>query len=481
MSSESKSNNKRKFTVILLLLLFITIIIENSFNHFFEQAEKKKQEFSIYEAEDGIMKGVKVLQNKNGYSGDGFVSNFNSPNDFIEFRVSVKKEGEYIIKIGYLVPKGWGDKRTKLIINGESIGEKVLIESNVFTETTWEIIKLNQGVNKIKLISNWGNYDIDYIKVKPATNKEINSISKKPVNPNATKKTKKLMSYLVNNYEKKIISGQQNMAFVDWINDITGKKPAIVGFDFKDYSTSLVKRGIKSYDVLRAIEWDKQGGIVQFQWHWNAPKDLIAWERGFYSDATNFNVEYAFNHPKSTEYKLILEDIDAIAIQLKRLQSENIPVLFRPLHEAEGGWFWWGSQGPEPAKKLYRLVYDRLTYYHKLNNLIWIWNSSSPEWYPGDKYVDIVSYNYYPKDVNYGSVKNEYERMVNLVSRKKIVTMSENGPIPNPQGLIEDKAYWSWFLTWDSYVKTKNSATHLQEVYNNSNVITLDDLPNFNK
>lgn len=209
------------------------------------------------------------------------------------------------------------------------------------------------------------------------------------------------------------------MAFVDWINDITGKKPAIVGFDFKDYSTSLVKRGIKSYDVLRAIEWDKQGGIVQFQWHWNAPKDLIAWERGFYSDATNFNVEYAFNHPKSTEYKLILEDIDAIAIQLKRLQSENIPVLFRPLHEAEGGWFWWGSQGPEPAKKLYRLVYDRLTYYHKLNNLIWIWNSSSPEWYPGDKYVDIVSYNYYPKDVNYGSVKNEYERMVNLVSRKK--------------------------------------------------------------
>lgn len=188
MSSESKSNNKRKFTVILLLLLFITIIIENSFNHFLSRQRKKKQEFSIYEAEDGIMKGVKVLQNKNGYSGDGFVSNFNSPNDFIEFRVSVKKEGEYIIKIGYLVPKGWGDKRTKLIINGESIGEKVLIESNVFTETTWEIIKLNQGVNKIKLISNWGNYDIDYIKVKPATNKEINSISKNRSIPMLQKK-----------------------------------------------------------------------------------------------------------------------------------------------------------------------------------------------------------------------------------------------------------------------------------------------------
>lgn len=62
-------------------------------------------------------------------------------------------------------------------------------------------------------------------------------------------------------------------------------------------------------------------------------------------------------------------------MQLKRLQSKRIPILFRFLHEADGGWFWWGAQGPEAAVKLYRLGYDRLTNYHKINNIIWVWNS----------------------------------------------------------------------------------------------------------
>src|ERR1043165_6132408 len=133
-----------------------------------------------------------------------------------------------------------------------------------------------------------------------------------------------------------------------------------------------------------------------FCWHWNAPKDLIdqpgkEWWRGFYTEATTFDVTMAMNDVTSDEYTLIIRDIDAIATQLKRLQSANIPVIWRPLHEAEGKWFWWGAKGAEPCKWLWKLLYDRLVNEHHLDNLIWVWTSTgnpdATQWYPGDDYV----------------------------------------------------------------------------------------------
>jgi len=82
-------------------------------------------------------------------------------------------------------------------------------------------------------------------------------------------------------------------------------------------------------------------------------------------------------------------------VQLKRLQDAGVPILFRPLHEAEGAWFWWGAKGPEATKELWLLLHDRLTNHHKLNNLIWVWNSLLPAWYVGDDTVDILSADVY--------------------------------------------------------------------------------------
>lgn len=57
--------------------------------------------------------------------------------------------------------------------------------------------------------------------------------------------------------------------------------------------------------------------------------------------------------------------------------------------------FQWGAQGPEPAKKLWDLVYDRITNFHGINNIIWVWNSIAEDWYPGDDVVDILSADVY--------------------------------------------------------------------------------------
>lgn len=138
-------------------------------------------------------------------------------------------------------------------------------------------------------------------------------------------------------------------------------------------------------------------------WHWNAPVGLYdtdeqPWYSGFYTEATDFNISTALADTTNANYTLIIRDIDAIAEQLLRLQDANVPIIFRPLHEAEGAWFWWGAQGPEPCKKLYDILYNRLTEHHGLNNLIWMWNSLAPAWYPGDETVDILSTDVYADD-----------------------------------------------------------------------------------
>jgi mannan endo-1,4-beta-mannosidase len=312
-------------------------------------------------------------------------------------------------------------------------------------------------------------------------------VGKEPVNPEATPEAKALMSFLVDQYGKTILSGQQELFNLAWLDRHVGKWPAIVGFDLIDYSPSRVERGAKSTEVEKAISWAAQGGIVTFVWHWNAPKDLIdqpgkEWWRGFYTEATAFDLEKALRDERSEEYRLLLRDIDAIAAQLAKLREANVPVLFRPLHEAEGGWFWWGAKGPEPAKALYRLLYDRLTRHHRLNHLIWVWNSVSPDWYPGDDVVDVVSYDSYPQDGDYGPVGKPYEDLVALVRDRKLVAMSENGPIPDPDLLEAHRVDWSWFCTWDGDFLTdgkKNSLDHVKKVYHHEKVLTLDELPDW--
>lgn len=169
-----------------------------------------------------------------------------------------------------------------------------------------------------------------------------------------------------------------------------------------DYSPSRVERGTVGTAVEEAIQHHNRGGIVSVLWHWNAPTGLYdtaeqRWWSGFYTAATDFDVATALSSTTNANYTLLIRDIDAIAVQLKRLQTAGVPVLFRPLHEAEGAWFWWGAKGPEPAKKLWGILYERLTVHHKINNLIWVWNSILADWYPGDATVDILSADVYAK------------------------------------------------------------------------------------
>lgn len=306
------------------------------------------------------------------------------------------------------------------------------------------------------------------------------------IDPQASSQTSTLLSYLISTYRTHILAGQQSREDADYLAGLTGKHPAIVGLDLMDYSPSRVEHGATSDVVEQAIAWSQQmGGILTLSWHWNAPAELVdsetwPWWKGFYAEATTFDFATAMYDLQSQEHELILRDIDAIAVELQRLEDAQVPVLWRPIHEASGGWFWWGDWGPEPYLALWRLLYDRLVNYHGLHHLIWVWNGQAPEWYPGDVYVDIVSEDIYDAALDYDPQQQAYLDALSYAGMPKLVALSETGVLLDPGRLLASEARWSWFMLWSGeFANTElwNEDAMKLEVYASELVVTLDELP----
>ncbi len=439
------------------------------------------------EAESGSLSGTQVSTQHAGYTGTGFVTGFDSDGDKVTMTVDVTKGDLYNLYIRYAAP--FGEKYNFVYVNNVNLGSVQFAASNSFKETLVGKVYLDKAVNTIAIVKEWGYFELDNIRLEKTLPSEINLIASNVVTPNPSAATTELYSFLAKTYGKVILSGQYG-GDVEFsrIKSVSGKTPLIRGFDLIEYSPSRVVHGATSTETEKAIAWHAQKGIVTFAWHWNAPKDLIdqpgkEWWRGFYTEATTFDITKAMNNTASEEYTLIIRDIDAIAVQLKKLKDANVPVLWRPLHEAEGAWFWWGAKGPEPCKWLWKLVFDRLVNYHQLNNLIWVWTSTASaaatDWYPGDDYVDIIGADIYLPAGTYSSNFIMFDNLASIFGGKKIITLSENGPMPDAERLFIERSAWSWFCTWSGSFITdglSNSATQINTVFNHEYVITLDEL-----
>lgn len=299
------------------------------------------------------------------------------------------------------------------------------------------------------------------------------------VTPGATKEATALYQFLKDNYGKKILSGVMTLNSFDetsWLKTNTGKEPAIVGLDFMHCN-----RNYTWYDNEQPIKdaktyWDRNG-IPVLCWHWRDPSRKT---EEFYTSKTSFDVS-KINDPASDEYKAMISDIDFVAGLLKKLQEQNVPVIWRPLHEAAGGWFWWGAKGAAPCKKLYQVMYDRMVNFHGLKNLVWVWTRepNDNDWYPGDAYVDMVGRDIY-KQGDHSSQINEFNTLNALYGTKKMITLSECGSIPDVDNLVADGAAWSWFMPWYGDYTRKdihNSLDLWKKLFASSYVLTLDEMP----
>lgn len=443
-------------------------------------------------------------------ASEGGFSYLDQKGTSVSLDVNVEEAGLYELVICYCEPYDPNKKVQYLNINGVNQGEVSFQHNNTFEEISGGIVMLDKGVNTIELKAYWGYTMFDYLKIKPADESLKNlSPSRTLSNPNASDSAKRLYNYLCDQYGNHIISGQQeycgshnynlyadpdnyikdNEQEFEYLMDTTGKMCAIRGIDFLNYRSNA------TWDdnaAERTIQWvNEYDGIATVVWHWSVPSEKGSTDCNFYVESANANYT-TFSISKALEedtweHEVLMADIEEIAHQLKKLKDADVPVLWRPLHEAEGAWFWWGAEGAEPCKKLYRLLYDQLTNVYGLDNLIWVWNSytysTSPAWYPGDDVVDIVGYDKYNAAdglPNLSSISSTFYSLVQSTDGQKMVAMSENDSIPSLENLVNDKASWLYFCPWYmNYLTSEqnNPVDNLIEIYNSDYCITLDELP----
>ena len=439
---------------------------------------------------------MSVISNGNA-SGGKSVGKFENDRSYCQIKINVPSDGIYDIVIRSMGIGG--SKENDIYTDGKKVGT-FTSENNIFSDYTVSAVSLTKGDHNIRIIESWGWIELDKITVKTGAkiSNSTYNVTSSLVNKNSTANTKKLYSFLKDSYGKHVITGQQCDGGINGnefkaIKNLTGDYPALLGLDMMDYTPSRTAFGASSSAVEKAIEFANKGGIVTFCWHWNAPTEYLnstanssdGWWGGFYTQSSKFDIAKVMNGQDAKGKKLLDRDIKEIAKQLKRLEKAGVPVIWRPLHEASGGWFWWGAKGSDAYKKLWKYLYKELTNTYGCNNLIWVYNGQSADWYPGDEYVDIVGEDIYPGNHVYDPQVSRFKQAINYGSKTKITALTENGCIFDIDSAVSINALWCWFMTWggeftvngSNYSEKYTEKSVIQKMYASKHSLTLGSLP----
>ena len=455
-----------------------------------------------------------------GYSGEGFAY---VTSKAITLEVEAPEEGMYQIDVRYAQILDKSGRDQTISVNGK----KNMIKfpyTDKWTDISMGVFRLNKGTNEIEISPQYGYAAYDTITITKAMPNDYSKATSTLTDSNATSETKALMKYLKSVYGNHILSGQQEIygggmngdgnmeKEFDWLLENTGKLPAIRGFDMMNYNPLY---GWEDGTTERLIDWvTKKGGIATVCWHINVPIDFKNYTLGDevdWKDCTYKNYQSSngtFDTSKAVvegtkEYEYFMAAVDDLAEQLLLCQEAGVPIIFRPLHEAQGNegnygdgtaWFWWGDRGAEVYKDLWKLLYTTLTEKYELHNLIWEFNSynyaNSPTWYPGDDYVDIVAYDKYNVEnnrddglssgPNVSAISRIFNYLYNLVDGGKMLAISECDTVPTVENMTVEDAGWLYFCPWyGDYLMSERyqDPETLSEIYNSDYCITLDELP----
>lgn len=453
------------------------------------------------EAETGAVSGkAKVKSDRKGYKGKGYVTNISAEEDWSrEIELTDSQYYDLTITVASDVPCVNG-----IAVNGKKLQDFSASGSGKFEKVTFKNIYIEKGKTAISVIPVDGGLDVDCLTLTASEDiSKLDLTISKPAlsNKDSDYNAKALYQYLCESYGKQVLLGQHDTigtsAETDMIYKTTGKYPAI---RFGDLMLATEKDSITTDTEMNiAMDWASNDGIVGYMWHWAAPDD----KREYYADQTDFDIKKAVTKENIAQLSLedikklqkdgkvskecvaVVQDIDTVSEKLSTLRDEGIAVLWRPLHEASNGDFWWGND-KEAYKWLWKLMYERQTKYHKLNNLIWVWSAQNADWYVGDQYCDVLSCDVYDD----GNKDAQVNIMLFLqsISKNKPIAMSECGSFPDIQSIADEKAMWAFIGQWGgNYLMTddgklaeeNNTAAELIKMYNNNLTLTRDKLPDF--
>ena len=252
-------------------------------------------------------------------------------------------------------------------------------------------------------------------------------------------------------------------------------------------------------ELRLAADWGGKGGIVSCTWHWYSPTgsrgvnagafDLAAALSGQDTEGTALMGAEELDTLLENGYiseglRALAADIDKAAEFLKTLADEDIPVIWQPLPEADAGLYWWGNDA-DSFKKLWQFMFARLCTYHSLKNLIWVWNGSSAEYYPGDRVCDIVGQSFFENSsASFAGRFSALARVSDTETKALAITACDK--LPAPDYMLRDNAMWLWFAigSGDYIINSDGTLSErhtdwqsLHDAFNSEICVTLDELP----
>ena len=289
--------------------------------------------------------------------------------------------------------------------------------------------------------------------------------------------------------EMKLVSGQ----FCGWsgtakievlgkIHQATGRWPALIGLDYCAWAKEEPVIECRHPNQL-ATEYWQAGGLVTLSWHSFNPANPQG--GGLRDKGVKLADLLTAGTPAHARW---IGALDRVADGLQELQAAGVVVLWRPLHEMNGGWFWWGAQEPADYIRVWRHMFDYFTQTKGLHNLIWVYGpnkgSHAADYYPGDGYADLVGLDAYTDFIDPAHITGYPE----LIALNKPFGFAEFGPhgASNPPGDYDYRRFLAgmaehfprsrFFMSWDmKWNPAENKFA--REFYTDPHVITRDTLP----
>jgi hypothetical protein len=294
----------------------------------------------------------------------------------------------------------------------------------------------------------------------------------------AQKKT--LTGVQVNEYEVYIDCTSADRLFA-----LTGKRPAVLGLELMN---AIAYPPYADYLIDRAVSQSAAGGLVSMSWHQRNPVEVCP--RGEYYECTKKPMDDATLRAMLTagtpEHKLWLADVRAMAKVLHRLKAQGVVVLFRPYHEMNGGWFWWGKKAAYP--ELWDALYDELALREKLDNLIWVWSvdREAPDakaYFPRRHKPDVVGTDMYEPDPDSPKFTRAHVNLGALGGTAPFA-VTEVGLAPGAKTLDETNPAWvllwgdnlnvAW--TWNGDCPLCNKPEQVAAFFKLPRMLTLDEM-----
>lgn len=308
-----------------------------------------------------------------------------------------------------------------------------------------------------------------------------------PVTPDPSPEAVQLLAYLHEISGKRTLTGQHCAPLLGStrlaaMQKITGHYPVVFGQDF-GFSAAGTWDGInfRQRVVDEAVRRHAEGFLITLMWHAVCPTD---------EEPVDFEVSIKRKladrewrdllTPGSGIHERWKSQVDVIAWFLKQLREAGVPVLWRPYHEMNGDWFWWGKKDGDPGyAALYRMLFERLTEFHKLNNLLWVFDANEVQeregpyasFYPGDDVVDILAADVYMG----GFDERNYEQLLALAGRKPIA-LGEVGSMPSRE-ILRAQPRWAWFMHWGDPMSLWEQRQAVKEFFEAEETLAWEDLP----